>query len=64
MKISTIFQYLYLVFAGLFVFKGFSIWSTDRSRAYLMLFLAGVAIFMYFFRKHFNTKFQNRKNQQ
>lgn len=57
MKIFKLFQYAYLVFAVLFLYDAFSSWG--ESRAYMSLLLGATAIFMFFFRKRFNKKFDN-----
>lgn len=59
MKILNFFQYVYLIFAVMFIYKAISIWSEDSGSAYLMLFFAGMAIFMFFFRKRFRKKIED-----
>ncbi|TWO33315.1 LPXTG cell wall anchor domain-containing protein [Seonamhaeicola sediminis] len=63
MKYSSIFQYAYLVFAVLFAYDGISKWGDGTNAAYISLGLAALAVFMFFFRRRFNKKFQNRNNQ-
>ncbi|MEF3077624.1 hypothetical protein [Winogradskyella poriferorum] len=60
MKILKIFQYAYIIFAVLFLWDAISNWSIDRSRSYMSLFFVALAIFMFFFRKRFASKFQDR----
>lgn len=55
MKIFKLFQYAYLVFAALFLYDAFSNWG--GTRAYTSLLLGALAVFMFFFRKKFNKKF-------
>jgi len=62
-KLYLIFEYLYLVMAGLSVYVVFTSWSTDRNRAYLFAFFTVVAIFMFFFKRNFRKK-MNAQNQQ
>ena len=64
MKFLKIFQYAYIAFAILFIYEAIDIWSTDRNRAYLYLFLSVFAIFIFFFRKKYRKKFDDRQNQQ
>jgi hypothetical protein len=64
MKFAKIFQYAYLVFAILFVFDAVTKWSANRNGAYLSLALGGLAVFMYFFRRKFSKKFENRDNSK
>ncbi|MDO6760362.1 hypothetical protein Q4566_09150 [Tamlana sp. 2_MG-2023] len=62
MKYSKIFHIAYLVFAVLFIYDGVSKWNKDPGQAYLSLALAGLAIFMYFFRTKFRKKYQDKDN--
>ena len=63
MKILNFFQYAYLFFAIMFIYKAISVWSEDSGRSYLMLFLAAMAIFMFFFRKRFRKKIEDSNKQ-
>lgn len=63
MKIQKIFQYAYLVFAVLFIYDGIVKWTDNRNGAYISLGLAALAIFMFYFRKRFNSKFEDRNNK-
>lgn len=58
--------YVNLVVAILSTFMAFNLWNTDRSRAYIFVFLAVITTFMFFFRRHYLKKFEQRKrdNQQ
>ncbi|MBN4070217.1 hypothetical protein JYT76_00885 [Olleya sp. AH-315-F22] len=60
MKLLQFLQYAYLIFALLFIYDAFSKWNTDRNGAYLSLFFVAIAIFMFFFRKKFRKRFQDR----
>lgn len=62
-KISKIFEYGYLVIAIVFIVETVLRWNEEREKAYLMLLFAVVAIFMYFFRRKFRNKIQNRNNK-
>ncbi len=64
MKFSNIFQYAYIVFAVLFIYDGISKWGDGTNGAYISLGLAALAIFIYFFRKKFSRKFENRGNSK
>ena len=64
MKYSKIFQYAYIVFAVLFIYDGISKWGDGTNGAYISLGLAALAIFMYFFRKKFSKKFENRDHSK
>ena len=63
MKILGFFQYAYILFAILFLYDGISKWSIDRNGAYMSLFFAALAIFMFFFRKKFRKKFDDRNKE-
>ena len=58
MKVFKIFQYAYAIFAVLFLYDAYQNWGD--SRAYTSLLLGALAIFMFFFRKKFNKKFDNQ----
>lgn len=61
LKALKIFQYAYIIFAVMFAWDAISNWSTDRSRSYISLLFAALAIFMFFFRKRFRKKFEDRQ---
>ena len=56
MKVLAIFQYAYLVFAVLFAYDAI----TSPNRRVMSGILAALAIFMFFFRKRFRKKFEER----
>jgi uncharacterized membrane protein len=60
MKILQFFQYAYIIFAALFLWDAISNWSLDRNRSYMSLFFVALAVFMFFFRKRFRKKFEDR----
>jgi uncharacterized membrane protein len=62
-KVSKIFQYAYLVIAVVFVYEAIISWNTDRNRSYFTLFFAVLAVFIYFFRKRYYKKFEDRRKQ-
>ena len=59
-KIWKIFEYGYLIIAIVFVVETVLSWNSDREKAYMLLFFSVLAIFMYFFRKRFRNKVENR----
>ncbi|WP_111706485.1 hypothetical protein [Lutibacter citreus] len=61
--ISKIFEYGYLVVAVIFLVEAVLNWNTDRSKSYLQLIFAVLAVFMYFFRKKFRARIENRNKQ-
>ncbi len=60
MKFSKFFEFVYLAAAAFFLYEAVMIWNTERGKAYLFLLFVVIAIFMFFFRRHFRNKFQNR----
>lgn len=60
MKFSKIFQYAYLVFAVLFLYDAITKWNDGTWGAYMSLALAALSIFVFFFRRRFMKKFENR----
>ncbi|MBF8148565.1 hypothetical protein ITJ86_01570 [Winogradskyella sp. F6397] len=63
MKLTRIFQYAYLVFAALFLYDVVMTWIDEQVVAYISLGLAALAIFMFFFKKRFNNKLEDRNNK-
>lgn len=64
MKYSKIFQYAYLVFAALFLFDVINTYIKTGVINYPYLLLAGLAVFIFFFRKRFSKKFDNRNGSK
>lgn len=60
MKFFKYFEYAYLIIAAFFLFETVRIWNTERGRAYLFLFFVVIAIFMYFFKRRFRKKYEER----
>ena len=60
MKLLKIFQYAYILFAILFSYEAIVNWNTDRNKSYMSLLFVALAIFMYFFRKKFRKKIEDR----
>ncbi|UGS20817.1 hypothetical protein [Flavobacterium cyclinae] len=56
-------QYMYLLFAGFFVYDAFKKYEEGRplNDILLSLIIALVAVGMFFFRRHFQNKYQNKK---
>ncbi|GGG40719.1 hypothetical protein [Bizionia arctica] len=60
MKIFKFFQYAYLFFAVIFIYDAVDEYMETGVIAYTSLLLAAAAVFMFFFRKRFNKKFENK----
>ena len=52
-------SYLYLAFGIYFIYDGFTKWSANENPI-LSFVIAGLAIFMFFFRRKFAKKFDDR----
>jgi len=59
-KVYRFFEYAYLLIAVFFAYEAVNNWSTERNRAYLFIFFVVVAIFMFFFKRNFRKKIENR----
>ncbi|WP_446050539.1 hypothetical protein [Zobellia laminariae] len=59
-------EYLYVAVAFFSLYRIFTDWNMDRQSAYLFIFFAAVSIGMFFFRRNYRKKFEQRKqdNQQ
>ncbi|NND63395.1 MAG: hypothetical protein HKN48_09395 [Flavobacteriaceae bacterium] len=62
-KIYQLFEYAYIGMAIFSIYLVISNWETDRNRAYLFVFFAVVAIFMFFFKRKFRKNIEKRRNQ-
>ncbi|MBO6605833.1 hypothetical protein [Psychroserpens sp.] len=60
MKVLQIFQYVYLFFAVIFIYDAISNIGVDTNRMIISFVFAGLGIFMFFFRKRFRKKFEDR----
>lgn len=59
-KIYQLFEYAYIAMAAFSVYLVISNWNTDRNRAYLFMIFTVVAIFMFFFKRKFRQKMEER----
>ncbi|MCF7567597.1 hypothetical protein L3X37_04360 [Sabulilitoribacter arenilitoris] len=64
MKYSKFFQYAYLVFGILFLYDALSKYINNGEIAYASILLVALAIFMFFFRRKFTKKFEDRNNSK
>ncbi|MFK5982006.1 MAG: hypothetical protein QM499_03745 [Flavobacteriaceae bacterium] len=63
-KINHLFEYLYIVMAAMSVYVVITSWTIDRNRAYLFIVFSIVAILMFFFKRNFRKKIEERNNQK
>lgn len=59
-KIYRIFEYGYLAMAAFSVYLVITNWESNRNRSYLFAFFTVVAIFMFFFKRNFRKKMEQR----
>jgi hypothetical protein len=59
-KIYRLFEYAYLGMAALSIFIVVNNWTENRNRAYLFAFFTLIAIFMFFFKRNFRKKIEER----
>lgn len=64
LKILRFTEYLYLVVAILSIAKIASLWGQKSDEMILFVIFAVVSIGMFFFRRTYRKKFENRKNSQ
>lgn len=63
MKFFKFVEYAYILVAAFFVEEAIRTWSVDSSRAYLYLFFAGIAVFMFFFKRNFRKRMEQRNQE-
>jgi phosphotransferase system glucose/maltose/N-acetylglucosamine-specific IIC component len=63
MNYLNITKYVYLVVGFIMIYDAISRWN-EEPKPWLSVVLAALAIFMYFFRRNFAKRFEDRKNQQ
>ena len=57
-------QYVYLAFAVYFIYDGVTKINEGTDTATLSFIIAGMAVFMFFFRRKFARKFDDRNKKQ
>jgi len=62
-NIYKVVEYLYLVMAVFFAYESISNWNENPGKAYLFLSFVGVSIFMFFFRRNFRKKMEERNKK-
>ncbi len=62
-KFYRISEIIYLVFGGLFLFRAINYYGTENARTNIDIAITGVAVFMYFIRRRYRKKLEQRKDQ-
>ncbi len=62
-KIYRFFEYAYILMAALSLYIVIINWKEDRYRSYLFAFFGIVAIFMFFFKRNFRKKMEERNKE-
>jgi hypothetical protein len=57
-------QYAYLIIAALFIFDGISKINAGNDTPWLSFLIAGMGVFMFFFRRKFAKKFDRDNKKQ
>ncbi len=62
-KFFRFFEYAYLIMAVFFAYETVNNWNEAPNRAYLFLFFVVVSIFMFFFKRNFRKKMDERNKK-
>jgi hypothetical protein len=57
-------QYLYLLIAAAFIYDGVTKLNIPNENAWLSFIIAGVSVFMFFFRRKYAKKFDDHYKKQ
>jgi hypothetical protein len=63
-KLWKFLQYGYLVIAIIFLIEAIVGWNTDRDKSYIMIGFSIFITLVFFFKRHFRKKVQQRNNQK
>jgi len=55
--------YIYLIFTVFFVYDAIEKWNDPKGTPMLSLLIAGLGVFMFFFRRRFARKMQDRNHK-
>ncbi|MEM6718563.1 MAG: hypothetical protein AAF611_04520 [Bacteroidota bacterium] len=64
MKVLSYTKYVYLLVAALSIFKIITVWQNDGTVDYLFVAFAVVSLLMFFFRRHYEQKFEEHKKNK
>lgn len=57
-------QYLYLLIAAAFIYDGITKLNETQGTPWLSFLIAGVSVFMFFFRRKYNKRFDDHYKKQ
>lgn len=63
MKYLKYTPYIYLIAAIIFAIRAVEIWDKEQDQAYLFLGITALSVFMFFFRRRFAKKFEDRNSK-
>lgn len=63
-NIYRLFEYAYIFMAVFSIYIVIDNWQTNRNRAYLFAFFTIVSIFMFFFKRNFRKKIEERNKNK
>ena len=63
-KFYRISEIIYLVFGGLFLFRAINYYGTEKARPTIDIAITAIAVFMYFVRRRYRKKLEQRKGQE
>ncbi|MEP2936021.1 MAG: hypothetical protein ABJM06_13575 [Gilvibacter sp.] len=63
-KIYIIIEYAYLAFAAFSVYLVISNWNIDRGQSYLFLGFVALFVFLFFFRRNFRKRLEQRNKNK
>lgn len=63
-KIYRLFEYAYIAMALFSAYLVVVNWHENRGRAYMFIFFALVAVFMFFFKRNFRKKIEEREQNK
>ncbi|MEM6686112.1 MAG: hypothetical protein AAF617_10040 [Bacteroidota bacterium] len=64
MKFLSYTKYIYILVAALSIFKVITVWQNDGTVDYLFVGFAVVSLFMFFFRRYYEKKFEDYKQDK
>ena len=63
MKYLKYTPYIYLIAAIIFAIRAVEIWDKEQDQSYLFLGITVLSVFMFFFRRRFAKKFEDRNSK-